>query len=77
MARRFRTRAFGTPQPRRKTAWIGGISASDEEDQIAGNTVVLLSSFDTRTTGQTPVAPFTIVRTRGILTVFPTSTALL
>jgi len=74
MARRFQSRAIRGQ--RRLTDWIGGVSAvPTEEVALAGQTAVILSSFDTRINGQAPLAPFTIVRTRGLLTVMPTVTS--
>ena len=67
MARRFPTRSTA---PRRKTDWIGGVSTNSQaEIALAANTVLLTSSFDTRTAGQAPAAPFTVIRLRGILSI--------
>ena len=71
MARRFRSnrRSQG---PRRLTDWIGGIgTVPKDEVTLAGQTAALLTVFDTRVTGVSPSAPFTVIRTRGILMVGP------
>ena len=49
----------------------GDVVTLTDENNLAGGLVELNISFDTRVTGQTPDTPFTIVRTRGILNVFP------
>ncbi len=65
MARRFNPRSKA---PRRQTDWIGGFNGTSQvETTLAANTALIVASFDTRTTGQTPAASFTIVRQRGII----------
>jgi len=68
MARRFRSNR--NAGPKRLTDWIGGVQSTPvNENDLSGSTVEIVSSFDTRTSGQSPNAPFTIVRVRGILQV--------
>ncbi len=56
--------------PRRQFDWIGGVNAlSHASPDLAANTSVIISSFDTRTAGQTPGAPFTLMRVRGLLSI--------
>jgi len=68
MARRFQSRSRNQSQ-RRLTDWIGGTVTTSVRTTVGASTVVAIKSFDTRTSGQTPAAPFTIVRVRGILSV--------
>ena len=72
MARRFQRGRSSIPPQRRLTDWIGGdTQVARDEVNLAGSASVLFLSFDTRTTGQQPDTPFTIVRTRGLYNFFP------
>ncbi len=66
----FRSRSFSPSRlsrggPRRKTLW--GQSGEIGEVTIANNTKVLVSRFTSATLE--PIVPFTIVRTRGLISV--------
>ncbi len=66
MARSSRFNMRPNRSIRRKFDWIGGIDdLSTGDNPLAGNTSVISIAFDTRIIQ--PIAPWTIVRVRGIL----------
>ena len=74
MARRFPVTRVQSTVPRRATEWIGGTAGGGSFTQtLAVNTALILASFDTRTTTEQPLAPFTIIRTRGLLQMLSTA----
>ena len=57
--------------PRRKFEWVGGIQVLGTGPFVVANaTSIIMSSFDTRG-AVVPDAPFTIMRLRGLLSVYP------
>ncbi len=64
------TRGRFPARSRRQTDWIGG-SSGQAFTTLATTDSVIQLSFDTRTAGQRPAAPFTITRCRGSLHVVP------
>ena len=63
MPRRFQR--IPSQRQRRKTHWVGGQTTPTTAESVGAAASVIALSFDTRTVGSEPSAPFTIVRIRG------------